>query len=367
MTKIDPKLTEDSKSPENLVQRAIITVTLILASMVLLLWMAWEWDFQGQSLSGIWSRTDRPLFLASIGLISTALPFVSLRWAALFPPEEKSRLSILTMTNLLCIAFIGNLFLPGPVGEGVAAWVLHRKCNVSVGNSLAGLGLSRVLGLGSACTIAGLVYWIAPFTIEPKWGQILVTTSILLGCVALGLIGLVFFPKLPHRLLLSIRQWSWLQWTPIQRLFGLADEILTSLIDTTGRGWKAYTECILWAMTGHAFVASGIYLAVISMGMTADWSAVLFVYSASIAGSVAMFLFPGSAVAWDILFATTLSMTASLPMTVSVAVAVVVRIQQMLVAAAGAALSIVQSKELLAEALAFGQQHLLDKDVQNDA
>ena len=356
-----------SQNTFNIVRRAIITISMILAAMVLLIWMVWDWDFQGQSLASIWAKTERSLFLASIVLISTALPFVSLRWAALFPKEEKAKLSIVTMTNLLCIAFIGNLFLPGPVGEGIAAWILHRKCKVSVGNSLAGLGLSRVLGLGSACTIAGMVYWIAPFTIEPKWGQILVGTSVVLGLVALGLIGLVFFPKIPYQILLSMKGWDWLQWSPLQRLLALAEEILTSLIETTGRGWTAYAECLLWATMGHAFVASGIYLAVISMGMSANWSAVLFVYSASIAGSVAMFLFPGSAVAWDILFATTLSMTASLPMTVAVAVAIVVRIQQLLVAAAGAALIIVQSKELLSEALAFGHQQMVDGEMRNDA
>lgn len=366
MTTNDANPPVETVESQAIFQRAVFTVTVIMVAMFGLIWMAWDWDFQGQSLSGIWAETDRLLFLASIVLISTALPFVSLRWAALFPREERQRLSVVTMTNLLCIAFIFNLFLPGPVGEGVAAWVLHRKSKVSVGNSLAGLGLSRVIGLGSACTIAGLVYWVSPFTIDPKWGQLLTGTALLLGGVAIGLIGLVFFPKVPHRILLTIKQWAIFRWGPIQRLFALAEEVLVSLIETTGRGWTAYAECLMWAMTGHAFVASGIYLAVIAMGMTADWSAVLFVYSASIAGSVAMFLFPGSAMAWDILFATTLSMTANLPMTVAVAVAVVVRIQQMLVAAAGAALIVVQSKALLSEALAFGKR-LADDDVRNDA
>ena len=82
-------------------------------------------------------------------------------------------------------------------------------------------------------------------------------------------------------------------------------------------------------------VAAGIYTATTSMGVDIAWSAVLFTYAASIAGSVAMFLLPGSSLGWDLLFMSTLAITGNIPAAVAAAVTAVVRIQQLLVAIAG--------------------------------
>ena len=73
----------------------------------------------------------------------------------------------------------------------------------------------------------------------------------------------------------------------------------------------------------------------------------MFTYTASIAGSVAMFMFPGSSVGWDALFATTLSVTADLPITVATAVTVVIRLQQMIVALIGVLMVWTYAKEFL--------------------
>ena len=345
----------DQYSYQSLIRRGFKTVLVVVSVIAVLIWYLWDWEFQGLSIATIWEQTDRTLFVLSIVLISTALPCVAMRWRALFPAEEKSRLNPIDMTGLLCVAFVFNFVLPGPVGEGVAAWALHKRAKVSVGNSLAGLGLSRIIGLGSACSIAGIVYWLAPFTIEPKWGNVLIATSVILGFLAVGMIALVLFPLIPRGIVGVVRKWSIFQWGLLQRLFNLLDDLLDALIDTAGRGWSSYLESMGWALSGHALVSSGIYLAIVSMGMTAEWSAVMFTYSASIAGSVAMFLFPGSSIGWDILFATTLSITANLPETVVIAVTAVVRIQQFLVAIVGGALILVQSKDIWEEALAFGQ------------
>ena len=346
---------------QSLIYRGFKTILIVVTLIMILLWSLWDWEFQGLSIGNIWAQTDRVLFLLSILLISTALPCVAMRWRALFPKEEKNRLNPLEMTGLLCVAFVFNIVLPGPVGEGVAAWALHKRSDVSVGNSIAGLGLSRIIGLGSACSIAGIVYWLAPFSIEPRWGRVLLLTSVVLGVLALGMIALVLLPQIPRRILRIFRSWRILQVSFIQRLFGILDALLDALIETAGRGWNSYLESLFWALCGHGLVASGIYLAVVSMGMTAEWSAVMFTYSASIAGSVAMFLFPGSAIGWDILFATTLRITANLPETVVVAVTAVVRIQQLMVAIAGGAIVILQSREIWEEAFAFGRKREEEK------
>ena len=98
---------------------------------------------------------------------------------------------------------------------------------------------------------------------------------------------------------------------------------------------RAYAESAGWALAGHVMVATGIHLAAGAIGAEASWAAVLFTYAASIAASVAMFMLPGSAAGWDVLFATTLSVSADMTLLEAGAVTAVVRIQQLLVTLVG--------------------------------
>lgn len=113
-------------------------------------------------------------------------------------------------------------------------------------------------------------------------------------------------------------------------------KLFESVQATAKRGVKAYATSLFWALSGHALVACGIAMAAQAGGTAAPWSAVIFTYAASIAGSVVMFLFPGSAVGWDVLFGTTLALTANISAIEAGAVTIVVRVQQMLVAVVGA-------------------------------
>ena len=329
--------------------KAVQTIILFLLILIAVGFWTWEKEFQGFSLAGLWMQTDRALFFISIVLISFALPCVSLRWRALFPPAAKRESSVFMLTSILCSAFVFNLALPGPVGEGLSGWIASRKYPLSFSEALASLGISRVIGLGSACLVAGGVYWIAPFDIPEEWSLILRSSAIVLLIGAAGLSSLIIFPRQALRLLQKIRTIKLFSLSFIQKIFSMAEQFLTALIETAGRGVKPYLECLSWALFGHVMVGLGIALAVKSMGMTAPWSAVLFTYSASIAGSVAMFLLPGSQFGWDALFASTLSVTAQLPLPVAISVTVVIRIQQTLVALWGIAVIWLYASDIVAE------------------
>ena len=274
-----------------------------------------------------------------------------MRWRALFPEKTKNSANPLYLTGVLCAAFVFNFALPGPVGEALSAWMAKEKSKIEFSEALASLGLSRIIGLGSACAIAGFVYWVAPFDIPEKWGAALKITAGLLGIAALGLAIIAIFPNHPKSWLQRLAQFSFLQGNITQKIFDTIDQLFQALIETTGRGLRAYIESTFWALSGHALVASGIFLAIQAMGLTAAWSAVMFTYAASIAGSVAMFMLPGSSVGWDVLFGTTLSITANLPPAVAVAVTAIIRIQQMIVALIGVLVVWIYAKELLFRAL----------------
>ena len=317
--------------------KAIQTIIFFLIILIALGFWAWDKEFQGFSLSSLWKQTDHILFFTSIIFISFALPCVALRWRALFPPEAKKESSVFMLTSILCSAFVFNLALPGPVGEGLSGWIASKKYPLSFSEALASLGISRVIGLGSACLVAGAVYWIAPFEIPEDWTIILQASAVvlLIGASSLGL--LIVFPRKALQILQTTRTLKIFSFGFIQKMFNMAEQFLTALIQTAGRGIKPYLESVSWALFGHVMVGYGIFLAVQSMGMTAPWSAVLFTYSASIAGSVAMFLLPGSQFGWDALFASTLSITSQLPLPVAISVTIVIRIQQTLVALWGVA------------------------------
>ena len=97
-------------SYQALIRRGFKTIFVVVIVIAALIWFLWDWEFQGLSISSIWDQTDRTLFIFSIILISTALPCVAMRWRALFPAEEKKRLSPIDMTGLLCVAFVFNFY-----------------------------------------------------------------------------------------------------------------------------------------------------------------------------------------------------------------------------------------------------------------
>ena len=324
--------TQNAKSA---LQKGLLLSSALLILIVTVIGWLWDYEIAETSLSQLWKSTDQVIFLCSMGLISVAMPCVAMRWRALFPPPANREASPGHITGVLCAAFLFNFALPGPIGEAISAWMVHRKSTISLPAALASLGMSRILGLSSACLIAGLVYWLAPFPIPPRWSTVLFYAAILLGCGAV----LLLFVSLKPAILLRIIHYlldTWMgQIKLLNRALNVVENLFDALVETATRGWRAYTLSLCWALVGHTMVAAGIYTATTSMGVDIAWSAVLFTYAASIAGSVAMFLLPGSSLGWDLLFMSTLAITGNIPVTAAAAVTAVVRIQQLLVAIAG--------------------------------
>ena len=157
---------------------------------------------------------------------------------------------------------------------------------------------------------------------------------------------MILAPQFYFNLFLKFKPKSWTNGFK-RKLIEAMEDLLTAMVETANRGPRAYTESIAWALLGHLFVASGIALAAQSVGVSVSWSAVLFTYAASIAASVAMFMLPASGMAWDMLFATTLKVTGSIPFNSAIAITMVVRIQQMLVAMIGLFIVWLMAKEML--------------------
>lgn len=331
----------EAQNPQNLNQslkKGLLMTLLVLGSIGMGLVALWNIELGDESLSSLWARSDKPLFIAALGLISCAMPCVAMRWRALLPRENQSAASPLFMTAILSSAFVLNLALPGPVGEAISAGMLSQRSKTPFSDSLAALAVSRIIGLASSCMLAGLMWAFAPFPTPPEWASILSATAVVLLLVAGGTAAVTLFPATPIRILNAFKPAK--PKNGLSRLWLKTIDAILSLFEavqaTATRGARAYAHSLFWALSGHALVACGIAMAAQAGGTAAPWSAVIFTYAASIAGSVVMFMFPGSAVGWDVLFGTTLAMTANISAIEAGAVTIVVRVQQLLVAIFGA-------------------------------
>ena len=321
------------------------------------------WFFWGDSVDELIAQMDPSKFVVALVLLSLGLPTVAMRWRSLLAPEEKNRANPFFMTALLMVGHLLNTAVPGPVGEFVSSWMVHKRYKVDLGNALSALLVSRVLGLLSAFLIACVVFWLAPFDVAPEYIEQLWLVSLLLGVLG-GVVSLVvLFPTHPRRLLQYMRQFVLFQRPFFQRLFDMVDRLLGSFLDTTKRGFWAYGEAFFWCVLGHSMVAMGIWYTVLALGYDVGWTAIFFTYSSSIIFSLVMFMLPGSTFGFDALFSGILHMTGGIPLAVAILVASVIRFHQSLIAVIGGAMMLFSSKELVEEALVFGRSYIKADDV----
>jgi hypothetical protein len=315
------------------VKKGLLSMALLLGSLLLLVLALWKFDIGDRNIEFI-AHCNKWEMCGAFLLISMSMPFVALRWRALFPNDEdkkqKQKASFIYMTGILSVAFVCNLALPGPVGEVVSASMVHKKYDISMPISFSTLILSRIIGLSSACAISGLVFLIAPFEISQDWRDALFVTALMLVFCSGGLIWVAYRPIFWRRVVQKIPHPKFLQ-----KIWDFADVTFQTLQKTLLVGKRAYIESLFWALMGHVMVSIGIFLACSSIGVSVDFSAILFTYAASVAASVAMFMLPGSGLGWDVLFATTLSNTGSIDMMSAGVVTLVVRFQQLFVAIVG--------------------------------
>ena len=319
-------------------RKGILIVLSFIAILLITVFALWNLEIDQQSFSDIWQKTDPLLLTLALVLISLSLPFVALRWRALYPKEYKTQANPLFLTGVLSAAFVLNVALPGPVGELLCAGMVKQRYRMSFSTGLATLIVSRVIGLGSAAAIAGIMFFLFPFTINSDWKTALWLATIVICCGGATLYSMVLWPHFFQKIIKNIYE-KLPENKLFTKVFGIVDEILVSLSNTANRGKKAYGESILWANCGHLMVGSGIYVAALSIDLHyVDWSAITFTYALSIAASVVMFMLPGSAIAWDILFATTLKESANIALNEAISITLIIRFQQLLVALIGVAM-----------------------------
>ena len=128
--------------------------------------------------------------------------------------------------------------------------------------------------------------------------------------------------------------------TGLPRLLGRLHDAVTALAEALSRvatrGLLPYGRAAFWSFVGHSSVIIGISIAVYGLGDTPHLGGLAFTYATTTAGAVALFALPGSQVGWDALFFALLVATAGLTPADAVAVALLVRLQQLSLMVLGA-------------------------------
>jgi hypothetical protein len=280
---------------------------------------------------GIIERAQLLPLAGSMLVMSAAFLFLGKRWATLFPAPHKPPGR--GLAAILCAGLLLNSALPGPVGEFGAAWFAHKRYRVPLGMSLAaGMG-SRIIGMIMAA-LAALACWIwARPEVPAEYATPIEAAAFIVGLMGFGLLIVLIRPEWMAR----ISEITIGRFERFAAAHRTVDEAADALSAIRSAGFSAILQCIAWSAIAHSCVLAGIAMAAFSLGSDPSMTGLLFTYATTTAAVIVMFALPGSQVGWDAIFLALLTTTAGLSMPDALAIAVVVRVQQLSIMAAGAA------------------------------
>ncbi len=285
---------------------------------------------QRDAVAALFSRLSLPWLLAAALVMSTGVVCLALRWRALFPPAVEA--GVAPLTTILLVGTLLNYALPGPVGEFVGAAMAGRRFRFAaeaafaagvharfIGLGLSGLAAIALLGSGVVPLPEGADTWIKIATVAIGGGAVVLAAlsafPARLAALSTATVGRV---RLLHRLDASVHRFA------------------DALALLRGAGPGPYFRAAGWAIAGHGCVMAGVWIAGHGMGQAPLLPGLVFTYAASTAGAIVLFAFPGSQLGWDAMFASLLATTAGIDVATSIALALLVRMQQLALVSLGA-------------------------------
>ncbi len=321
-----------------ILKRGVLLSGIILASIALAALALSRSEVGAEAVSDLLDRARLGPILASLLVMTSAMFLLGARWRSLIPGGEKLPLfglSTLTTTGLLL-----NVALPGPAGELAVAVLVERRYGVPATAALAGALSGRFVGLASAGVLAGLARLSGRLPVPEEYSGLVEIASLLIFAAS----GFLAFVAAKPQILSTIATQSVGrlrgprrigQW--MHKAHDAAQAMARDLSAVAALPWTRWLQASGWSMAGHLCVITGIGLGAWGMGVSFSIPGLVFTYSAATAGIVALFLVPGGQLGWDAMFAAFLHVTAGVPKSDAVAVAVLVRVQQTLLLLIGAA------------------------------
>lgn len=287
-------------------------------------------DLTEGAVRALWARARLGPLVAGGAAMTAGIAFLALRWRAMMP--ERSAVQVGPLASVYVVGMLLNYALPGPVGEFVAAAMAGRRFRIGAETAFAANVHARFVGLACAGALAGTMFLATDLPVPAGTGRWigLATFAIGGGAVALGVLSA--WPGAIEAI--SRVVFGRFAWTA--RLHGSVMRLAGALRAVGELGPGRYAVAAWWALCGHGSVVGGIWLVAGALGADPNPAGLVFTYAMSTAGAVVLFAFPGAQVGWDAMFASLLVATAGVAPADAVAIAVVIRAQQLLVVAAGA-------------------------------
>lgn len=273
----------------------------------------------------VWGPLVLALFILVVGIV-----FLALRWRALI--VENERVTILPLASALLVGTLLNFALPGPVGEIAAAALVGRRFGIPVTGALAAGLHARFVGLGAAGAAALILVLFADLPVDDGLRRWVYLAAVLIAGGSLGLLGLSVHPG-PMR---KISAATVGRFRRLASLDAAIQDFALSLASVGALGWRRYVRAAGWAVSGHAFVVLGIWIAATGLGAVPSVAGLAFTYAMATAGAVALVALPGTQLGWDAMFCTLLTTTAGLELPDALVLTVLVRLQQTVIMLLGA-------------------------------
>lgn len=319
----------DPQRARGAVRSGLISAGLAVGAVVLVLLGLARTDVGAAAARDLMGRMNPPALLAAAGLMSLAFVAMALRWRALMPRGHRPPAA--GLTAIILAGLLLNYAVPGPFGELGAAWFAHRRYGVPLGGSLASGVTARLVGLATAALTAALIWLAVDLPIPDGYDAIIGAAAGVSGLGGLALAAMASRPSLWKALARGAGARA-PSVGPLPRLAVRLEAAVAGLADALSevlqRGAGAWARAALWSMAGHTAVTAGIVVAVLGLGGQPDLPGLAFTYATTTSGAVALFALPGSQIGWDALFVALLVGSAGLGLPDAVAVALLVRLQQ---------------------------------------
>lgn len=321
----------DAPDSSSALRAGLISGVIGLVVVVVVTVLVGRTHIDADAVRAIVDRARPVPLLGSMLIMSAAFLFLGKRWSVLFPaphaPPGRG------LAAILCAGLLLNSALPGPVGEFGAAWFAHKRYRVPLGMSLAtGMG-ARIIGMIMAA-LAALACWIwARPPVPPEYATPIEIAAVLVGLLGFGLLVVLIRPEW----MTAISHLTVARFERLQAVHKTVEEAADALGAIRHSGAAALVQCVSWSAIAHACVLAGIAMAAVSLGSAPSPSGLLFTYATTTAAVIVMFALPGSQVGWDAIFLALLTTTAGLSLPDALAIAIVVRVQQLVIMAIGAA------------------------------
>lgn len=316
------------------------SVWLTLIAIVLLGLALANTEVGASTFAQLASSTAGPGLLLAALLVTGATPIAALRWRALLPEPAHSG-SVEYLTRVQCVGVLFNYALPGPVGEVVAAVLVKRRYGVTLAEAMVAGLVTRLLGLCVAAVLAGIAWSLTDLALPPDWQPPVAFAAVAMAVAGLGIGICAVMPdpmqRLAHALLGPFTRLPGILGKIVEKVIGFGDNVFAALSATVSRGFRPLAQATGWTVLGHLLVPLGIWIACQALAQDAPYLGTLFTNTFVTYASLALFLFPGSQLGWDLLFASVLSLATGVDPASAGVIAVVLRLQQTLVVLLGVA------------------------------